>query len=115
MEESPIHPVDQDRVGSTTNFAELVERIELIRHILLLFLKATVETDHLVRVCRVDHVRSIVMDKPQPVLLMPVIDHRLSVVVAVQRIESSDVVEMLIQEEHPLMRVALERDKSTAA
>ena len=57
----------------------------------------------------------VVVDEVEPVLLMAIVHHRLGVVVAVDRIESSDVQELLVQDEHCLMRVALEWDERAAA
>ena len=45
---------------------------------------------------------------------MSIVDHGLRVVVAVDHVEAAYVQELLVQKEHALMRVALERDERGA-
>ena len=56
----------------------------------------------------------IIVDEVEPVLFVAIIDHGLRVVVAVDRIEAAYVQEMLVQKEHPLVCVTLERNKCAA-
>ena len=67
------------------------------------------------RIGRIHHVWRIIVDEVEPVLLMAIVDHGLRVVVAVDRIEPTHVQELLIEQEHRLMRVALERNERAAA
>ena len=66
------------------------------------------------RIGRIHHVWRIIVDEVEPVLFVAIIDHGLRVVVAVDRVEAAYVQELLVQKEHALMRVALERDERGA-
>ena len=66
------------------------------------------------RVGRIHHVWRVVVREIQPVLLMAIVHHRLSQIVSVDRIESTDVQKLLVEQEHRLMRVRLGWDKRAA-
>ena len=115
MEEGPIQAIDQNRVGAAAHLAKLPERIELVGDVLRFLLKTPIKTHYDMRIGRIHHVWRVIVDEVEPVLLMAIVHHRLGVVVAVDRIESGDVQELLVQDKHRLMRVALERDERAAA
>ena len=67
------------------------------------------------RIGRIHHVWRIIVYEIEPVLFVSIVDHGLRVVVAVDHVEAAYVQKMLVQKEHPLVRVALERDKCAAS